>query len=55
MMGPNKSWKFFRQKRIINGGPDYSRPKTKCPPHVTSDHAEMVYFLRQSEFRDQDI
>ena len=29
--------------------------KSKCPPHVTSEHAQMVYFLGQSDFTDQDL
>ena len=29
--------------------------KSKCPPHVTSEHAQMVYFLGQSDFIDQDL
>ena len=29
--------------------------KLKYPPQVTSDHAEMVYVSRLSEFTDQDI
>ena len=29
--------------------------KSKCPPHVTSEHTQMVYFLGQSDFTDQDL
>ena len=29
--------------------------KSKYPPHVTSEHAQMVYFLGQSDFTDQDL
>ena len=29
--------------------------KSKCAPHVTSEHAQMVYFLGQSDFTDQDL
>ena len=29
--------------------------KSKFPPHVTSEHAQMVYFLGQSDFTDQDL
>ena len=29
--------------------------KSKCPPHVSSEHAQMVYFLGQSDFTDQDL
>ena len=29
--------------------------KSKCPPHVTSEHPQMVYFLGQSDFTDQDL
>ena len=29
--------------------------KSKCPPHVTSEYAQMVYFLGQSDFTDQDL
>ena len=29
--------------------------KSKCPSHVTFEHAQMVYFLGQSDFTDQDL
>ena len=30
--------------------------KSKSPPHVSSEHAQMVYFLGgQSDFTDQDL
>ena len=29
--------------------------KSKCHPQVTSEHAQMVYFLGQSDFTDQDL
>ena len=29
--------------------------KSKHPPRVTSEHAQMVYFLGQSDFPDQDL
>ena len=29
--------------------------KSKCFPHVATEHAQMAYFLGQSDFTDQDL